>query len=195
MTGVAFCGLSYTIYERIDHISDDVPRSQFELWNCTDEVESPAEFYGRNKLYFHISPYTIDLATPDLDPMQRGMSRSSTFRVTGIDPTVSTRDIVRCLKGLVDTEGGRVNFEIIWVDNTTFLVGVMIEDYARYSNFQEHSAILFNALRGRFQRETIGSLAPENTVNSASGFWNLWGLLGRTTADEDVRPDKKRRLE
>jgi hypothetical protein len=193
MTGVAFCGLSYTIYEQIEH-PGDVPRSQFQLWNC-DEDESPSEFYGRNKVHFHLSPYTIDLATPDLDPMRCGMSRASTFRMSGIDPTVSTRDVVRCLKGLVDMEGESVNFEIIWVDNTTFLVGVMIEDSLRYGCFREHSAIIYNALRGRFQRETIKSLEPEKTAKVAPGFWNLWGLLGKETADEDTRSNKRRRLE
>ena len=40
-----------------------------------------------------------------------------------IEASISTRDIVRCLTGLSDSNGARVNFEIIWIDDTTFLAG------------------------------------------------------------------------
>jgi poly(A)-specific ribonuclease len=78
--------------------------------------------YGRNKLY-QMSMFTMDLEQPTSgDPLSRGMLPDCTYRVADIDPSISTRDIVRCLQSLTDDSGRTVNFEIVWVDDTTFLV-------------------------------------------------------------------------
>jgi hypothetical protein len=50
------------------------------------------------------------------------MVTRTTYRVSEIDPSVVTRDIVQCLSGLTDSCGRHVDFEIIWIDDTTFLV-------------------------------------------------------------------------
>lgn len=201
MTGVAFCALSYSIQDQCK-IPSVESSSKFALWdNSTDEFSFSRSLYGRNKLYFHLSPYTIDFESPDSDPLGRGMSHQSTFRVANIDPSVSSRDIVNCLSGLVDCNNQRVNFDVIWIDDTTFLVGAQIVSFHESDErFEEHGGLLLKALKNRFNRtETVTPLRhvarkPENSI------WNLWGFLGdknnngNEEADEESRPQKRRRV-
>jgi hypothetical protein len=197
MTGAAFGGLSNTIHKQNKYPPVE-SRKNFAPWNCDDQDELTAWFYGRNKLHFHLSPYTIDLESPTSDPLGRGMSLQSTFRIAGIPPSVTTRDIVGCLTGLVDSRGERVNFEIIWVDDTTFLVGAMLQDCRDESRFQEHGDTLLKALCDRFRNEIIQPLEPPKESKMQPSFWNLWGWFGptkRSSAVEDDRPNKKRRIE
>jgi hypothetical protein len=49
------------------------------------------------------------------------MLNESTFRISNIDTSITTRDSVRCLTGLFDDAGRSVTFEIVWIDDTTFL--------------------------------------------------------------------------
>eukprot|EP00536_Pseudo-nitzschia_multiseries_P005152 jgi/Psemu1/323770/estExt_fgenesh1_pg.C_930042 len=179
MTGVAFCALSYAIQDQCK-IPPVETSSEFALWDCSSEDFSfSGSLYGRNKLYFHFSPYTIDLESPGLDPLGRGMSHQSTFRVANIDPSVTSRDIVNCLSGLSDSSNQRVNFDVIWVNGTTFLVGAQIVSFREDDErFEEHGGLLLEALRNRFNKgETITPLRP--IIKKASNsIWNLWGLLG-----------------
>lgn len=116
MTGVCFIGLC-------EDIEGDGEGGVYEgLW--TVPVQGPR--YARNKL-FQMSLYTMDLdnvqsGSSSSDPLKRGMLAESTFCVTGIDPAVSTRDIVRVLAPLQDEQRRRVMYEIVWVDDTTFMV-------------------------------------------------------------------------
>jgi hypothetical protein len=145
MTGAAFSGLSSTIHDQTKFPPLE-SSTKFSLWDCGDRNEVAAWVYGRNKVHFHLSPYTIDMESPTSDPLGRGMSPRSTFRVAGMDPSVTTRDIVRCLTGLVDSQGQRVNFEIIWIDATTFLVGAMLQDCRDEKRFEEHGGAMLKAL-------------------------------------------------
>jgi hypothetical protein len=206
MTGAAFCGLSYTIHDHIRFPATS--RSNFQLWNCSDKDESFASMYGRNKLYFHLSPHTIDLELPVSDSLGNGMSAVSTFRVAGIDASVSTRDIIRCLTGQSDSRGNRVNFEIIWIDETTFLAGPMLPNCRDDRLFQEHGRIVLQALSETFRKgETIVSLQEstmtrdEKYEKKSSSVWNLWGMLGKTKKraaskeeEESGRANKRRRI-
>lgn len=198
MTGAAFSGLSNVIHKQTKS-HPLIRSSKFALWNCDDGDELTAWYYGRNKLYFHLSPYTIDLESPNSDPLGRGMSLQSTFRVAGIPPSVTTRDIVRCLTGLVDSKGEIVNFELIWVDDRTFLVGAMLHDCRDESKFQEHGEIMLKALRDSFKEEIIQPLEPpkESEVQPGRSLWNLWGWLGavKLSNSESEQPNKKRRIE
>ena len=209
MTGVAFCGLSYTIHEqqrmgRHTHLLPsvgDASRHHNLPWNSNvveDDVAS--NVYGKNKLNFHLSPYTIDLETGS-DPMRRGMSRESTFRISNIDPSVNTRDILQCVKGLLDSNERQVQFELIWVDDTTFLVGAMVRS-GRKDVIQEHGNIIFQAVAERFEtveclKGLVKATSSDRKKRESSGFWNLWGLFGKKNFDndEDSRPNKRRRVE
>jgi hypothetical protein len=197
MTGAAFCGLSYTIHDQIKYPPAD-PNLKFAIWDTDDQDELTPWHYGRNKMHFSLSPYTIDLESPESDPLTKGMSARSTFRVAGIDPSVTTRDIVRCLTGHVDSLDQRVNFEIVWVDDTTFLVGAMLQDCRDDTRFQEHGDIVFNALSNRFRRETIQPLEPLKESEPALSVWNLWGWFRPTKRPrevEEMRSSKKQRVE
>jgi hypothetical protein len=66
--------------------------------------------------------YNFDLENPFLDPLRCGLSTGSTYRVAGIDPAITTLDIVRCLSNKMDTAERRVHFEIVWMDDQTFMV-------------------------------------------------------------------------
>lgn len=96
----------------------------------------PRELLGLNKIYMHLSLYTIDLESssgpPGLhDPLSSGLSIETTFHVSGISTNISTRDIYQCL-----SIGNRnecellqhLQYEIIWVDDTSFFVGAKIDD-------------------------------------------------------------------
>mmetsp|Transcript_13127 Transcript_13127/g.30279 ORF Transcript_13127/g.30279 Transcript_13127/m.30279 type:complete len:296 (-) Transcript_13127:173-1060(-) len=200
MTGVAFCALSYAIQDQCK-VPSVGAASNFALWDKSgDEFSFSSSLYGRNKLYFYLSPYTIDLESPKSDPLGRGMSPQSTYRVSDIDPSVSSRDIVNCLSGLVDSNNQRVNFDVIWVDDTTFLVGAQIVSFHESDErFEEHGILMLEALKSRFNKtETITPLQPIAKKNPNT-IWNLWGYLGssRTAAEEteeEKRPLKRQRL-
>ena len=60
------------------------------------------DYIGLNKLYNHASIYTIDLESTSgpaglHDPLSRGLSIDTTFNVSGITTSVSTRDIFQAL--------------------------------------------------------------------------------------------------
>jgi len=204
MTGVAFCALSYAIQDQCK-IPTVEASSKFSLWDkSTEEFSFSRNLYGRNKLYFHLSPYTIDFESPVSDPLGRGMSHESTFRIANIDPSVSSRDIVNCLSSLVDSNNHRVNFDVIWIDDTTFLVGAQIVSFRDSDErFEEHGGLLLEALKGRFNKtEIITPLRPVEE-KPASSIWNLWGFLGdnnNNNADDtketeaESRPQKRRRV-
>jgi CAF1 family ribonuclease len=176
MTGAIFVGLC----QRISQRTPSVQNQDFLNIIGNEEYRNMARsFYGRNKLY-QMSIYTMDLEEyrPDRDPLSRGMLSESTFRVSGIDKAVTTRDIVQSLAGLGDSRGRTVNFVIVWIDDTTFLVAASYNPVPplpipigsddvpptveTWSNDQteavlrEHGALLFDALRVRFHgNETI----------------------------------------
>jgi hypothetical protein len=168
--------------------------------------------YARNKLY-QMSLYTMDLEDAAYDPLSRGMLPEFTYRVSRIDPLVSTRDIIRCLSDLFDSQSRRVNFEIIWIDDTTFLVAASYrplppppaedgevvapadtDETTRV--LQEHGPIIFEVLRNRFKHETILTLAEhldslkiveDEPAESPSIFSKIWDLFAG-------KPAKRRRL-
>jgi len=200
MTGAAFCGLSYRIHDFTQFPLVQSSRSQFKLWNCDHRDEAFAHMYGRNKLHFHLSPYTIDLESSETDPMVSGMSRESTYRVAGINSSVSTRDIMRCLTGLSDADGVRVNYEIIWIDDTSFLAGAKIPNCQDKEILLKHGMIIENALSATFHNdETIEALGECDSEQEAddSSIWNLWGVFGarrkRSTNQNSASPSAKRR--
>lgn len=170
MTGCVFIGLS--IHIKGLHLHACLPHllpsnnGKRTINGFGAEIRSA---YGRNKLY-QLSLFTLDLEElgVESDPLQHGMSLNSSFRVSGIDPSISTRDIVRCMNDLIDSDGRRVNFDIVWVDDTTFIVAarfISSEGNAAATAaggdtdiLREHGQMINRALRNRFHREEIESL-------------------------------------
>jgi hypothetical protein len=117
------------------------------------------------QLYSMMAMFTIDFECLDyggVDPLRRGMTATSTFRVSGIDPSVATRDVVRCLSHLTDSQGRQVNFEIVWVDDTTFMVAASYLPKTLFKPcddiINEHGQIILNRLCHRFTKEVILTL-------------------------------------
>ena len=91
---------------------------------------------GLNKLYMHMSLYTIDLESSSgpvglNDPLSHGLSVNTTFYVSGIDTNVSTRDILKALtdgnfEGTVLLQ--HLKYEIIWIDDQSFFVGTKLDN-------------------------------------------------------------------
>lgn len=105
--------------------------------------------------------YTMDMENPESDPLSRGMLPETTFRISGFDPSVTTRTIVQCLSDLLGSNGERVNFELLWVDETTFLIATKGPGEGRSDDalvLHEHGQLIFERLRNRFSNETIISL-------------------------------------
>lgn len=188
MTGAIYIGLCKYIKNRhpdttgttLPSTSDSSSNSSvvgnLSHLGAADDDEQIRSHYGRNKLY-QMSMFTMDLETPTSgDPLSRGMLPDCTFRIADIDPSVSTRDIVRCVSGLTDDSGRTVNFEVIWVDDTTFLVAANykraeiaptedgeivaeINDDDMRVILKDHGTRIFVALKARFQKdESIVSL-------------------------------------
>lgn len=113
--------------------------------------------------------YTIDLENATNDPLRHGLSPSSTFRVSGIDPSITNGDIIRCLGNLVEPNdelvARQVRFEIVWVDNTTFMVATRTPEEAlqdvnvdEEDLLQRHCTLIYNALKRRFALNEIITL-------------------------------------
>eukprot|EP00934_Nitzschia_sp_Nitz4_P006019 Nitzschia sp. Nitz4//scaffold13_size275219//72416//74749//NITZ4_000858-RA/size275219-augustus-gene-0.257-mRNA-1//-1//CDS//3329535966//6009//frame0 len=202
-TGVIFHVLTTSIQEQLEAAKEegeDMAVESLAPWRQQPDSTDAEMHYGRNKIHFSWSPYTIDLESQGSDPLCNGMSPYSTYRVSDIDPSVTTRDIISCLNGLEDSSGNRINFEIVWVNDVCFIVGATLQSPDE-ALFREHGKKILDALNQRFQRETIKAFAepPVEEKAPSSGLWNLWGLLGSSKpSSEDVeesRPGKRRRTE
>jgi hypothetical protein len=55
-------------------------------------------------------------------PLSRGTTADTVYRVNGIESSVSTQDIGRCLSNLQDKDGGDVCYNIAWFDDFTFML-------------------------------------------------------------------------
>jgi len=71
-------------------------------------------------------------------------------------------DIVRCLSGITDALDREINFEIVWIDDTTFLVAASVRGRGTDetmdemdSILREHGNLIHLALRQRFPSESI----------------------------------------
>jgi hypothetical protein len=194
MTGALFYGLS------IQAADNGVP-----LWDVHYE-RTLTDNRIRNKLYLMLTMFTIDLENPNEDPLSRGMQLDSTYRVTGSDPSVSTRDVVRCLTSVTSPfSNSRIHFEVIWVDDTTFMVAARDEDSDR-DRMVVHGKLISKALKERFTLSRVESLADilqrkegrEKIKKRKS--WSFWSWFGFGIRDDDEeeeydRPWKRRRLE
>mmetsp|Transcript_30080 Transcript_30080/g.62886 ORF Transcript_30080/g.62886 Transcript_30080/m.62886 type:complete len:383 (+) Transcript_30080:557-1705(+) len=134
MTGCVFNALCNRILESKNRFSADLTLDDL-LHESSDGMLR--EWIGLNKIYMHVSLYTIDLESssgpaPGMhDPLSSGLSVDTTFRVSGIATSVSTRDILQALTAGNESEEEAIResrYEIIWVDDTSFFVGTRMAD-------------------------------------------------------------------
>ena len=206
MTGAVYIGLCNQIkIHQTDTPNDESIEGVGKLVHlAADENDQEVRStYGRNKLY-QMSMYTMDLEEPSRDPLSRGMLPESTYRISGIDPSVSTRDIVRCLSGLHDDTGRKVNFDLVWVDDVTFIcaasyrvpqtiatngtIGVAAGASETTLVLKEHGRLILQALRIRFPTESIVGLdeyllslekaSAANAQDDGSWISRIWSMFG-----------------
>ena len=132
--------------------------------------ELARKFVGKNKLYLMTTMYTIDLENDSGDVLSKGMLPDMTYRVSGIDSKTTTRDIHNAMKMAAGRAGPEIlTYEIVWVDDFTFLVGTRpLDDGVQISShmtseermgvMKKHGRIIEETLRRRFPSQTIVSL-------------------------------------
>lgn len=196
MTGAVFYGLALAA----------APEDAIYPWTAGDHDETCRERYVKNKLYLMLTMYTIDLENLTDDPLSRGMHLDAAFRVSGSDPSVATRDIVRCLTSLTSPfPNTRLHFEIVWIDDTTFLVAA--RDEGNVERLLTHGSMIEAALRDRFTASDVVGLrqylqAKEDDLLQSKKRkatpWNLWKWLGfggdDAVAEKEEHPNKRRRI-
>lgn len=197
MTGAVFYGLALAA----------APDDAIYPWSAGNHEKTCRERYVQNKLYLMLTMYTIDLENRTDDPLSRGMHMDAAFRVAGSDPSVATRDIVRCLTSLTSPfPNTRLHFEIVWIDDTTFLVAA--RDEGDLDRLLTHGTMIEAALRNRFSTSAVVGLreylqAKEEEVlrskkRKATAPWSLWKWLGFANEDDvddkEGNPNKRRRI-
>jgi hypothetical protein len=162
MTGAIYIGLAQNIRGTSAGESNALVGNLTHLLNQQGDKELRSR-YGRNKLY-SFSMYTLDLDAPK-DPMKKGMLPQSAYRVNGFDTSVTTRDIVQCLSNLFDDSGRKVGFDLVWVDDTTFIGAACYrptaDDASEDDNrvvLAQHGRLVFKALSVRFKGAKVTSL-------------------------------------
>jgi CAF1 family ribonuclease len=155
--------------------------------NWIEVICDPSSTCARSQLKRNVlhqmSMFNCDLESPDpyLDPMKHGVAVESTFRVEGIDKSTGTRDIVRNLLGMSDAQGRVVNYEIIWVDDATFMVAACVKDIDPFLDIgpilREHGEIVYGRLKSVFRRQKILPLLTYFTQQQQSGGSWIGGVL------------------
>ena len=167
------------------------------------EYESSAAIAGRNRVFGMQSMYTIDMSSKiDDDPFSQPVGASSIFRVKLMDSSVDTRDINRALMHLTDENGEKVDYDIIWIDNQTFMVKTLCRDIPRVDlilyprmneeklNFlKKNGALIRSALETRFPSKSILTLQEYQSrqKNNPSETSFLSGLFSFFVYNGDKR--------
>ncbi|GKY95771.1 hypothetical protein MPSEU_000537900 [Mayamaea pseudoterrestris] len=196
MTGSIYIGLcKHIVRERSEGAMNSNPILG-DMMHLQGDSEYPLalacdqrEYFGRNKI-FQMSMFTLDLQNSLADALKRGMISSAAYHVSGIDPSVATRDIVRCCSDLSDASGRKVEFNIVWVDDTTFIVAAVVRRDASSNGstgndaaalLQDHGNIIKQALQTRFSKqEKVVSLDEHfhalETANDEQLGWIGWTI-------------------
>mmetsp|Transcript_26099 Transcript_26099/g.44382 ORF Transcript_26099/g.44382 Transcript_26099/m.44382 type:complete len:773 (-) Transcript_26099:471-2789(-) len=134
MTGSVFNALGKRILEGKNMLNLDLTFNSL-LHESSDSLLR--EYLGMNMIYMHVSLYTIDLESTSgpaglHDPLSCGLSIDTTFHVSGITTSVSTRDILQALMAGSEGEGDvilrELKYDVIWIDDTSFFVGTRREE-------------------------------------------------------------------
>lgn len=223
MTGSIYIGLLQHIAR--DHLQREIEPKPFvgDLVFLLEDSDSSLDldcdqrnFFGRNKI-FQMSMFTLDLQSFDEDCLKRGMIASASFHVSNFDPSVTTFDIVNCCSALRDASDRKVEFDIIWIDDTSLVVSAMcrpggasvrpLTESERLVVLQEHGELIQRALRQRFaSKEAIikfdeylhaQKIAKERENSWMNCLWKRLGTLlsglSKRKAEQDVNPARKRR--
>ncbi|KAL3781010.1 hypothetical protein ACHAW5_000401 [Stephanodiscus triporus] len=198
MTGCIFGALCNRILESknrpnrdltLDRLLHDSPSSLLREW------------LGLNLIYMHVSLYTIDLESslgPVAglhDPLSSGLSIDTTFHVSGITASVSTRDILRALWSGNEGEEEdirQLKYEIIWVDDSSFFVGTRMADYDHISSAHDSATTgliashvrnkLYGGLGGKVDILSLGDyLTKKNRVIDTTDSAGIIGSLASFT--------------
>ena len=129
MTGAVYVGLCHLISSHARYLNEsldppDLDASVGSLVHLLLDENNKyvTTLFGCNRLYLMQSIYVIDLVS-DQDRLMCGMSPESVFRVTMTEPSLKTHDIARCLSGHFDRRMEEIKYEIIWVNDRTWVVG------------------------------------------------------------------------
>lgn len=161
------------------------------------DYERSAAVAGRNRVFGMQTLYTVDMSshTSD-DPFSQPVDAACIFRVKLMDSSVDTRDINRALMHLTDETGEKVDYDIIWVDNQTFMVKTLCRDIPRvelilnpHKNEQKLTLLrkkgdlIRSALETRFPSKSILTLQeyqsrqknkPKESTGILSSLWNFF---------------------
>lgn len=138
MTGSVFNALVNRILESKNRHDHNLSLDGL-LYDSTSNDDILKELVGLNRIYMHVSLYTIDLESSSgpvvglHDPLSKGLSIDTTFHVCGITTSVSTRDIFQALSSGNESEEEVIRtlkYEIIWIDDESFFVGTRMVDDA-----------------------------------------------------------------
>lgn len=143
----------------------------------------------------HVSLYTIDLESslgPVAglhDPLSSGLLIDTTFHVSGITASVSTRDILRSLWSGNEGEEEAIRqlkYEIIWVDDSSFFVGTRMADDDRICSAHDSATTgliashvrnkLYGGLGGKVDILSLGEYLTKN--NRVIDTTNSAGIIG-----------------
>jgi CAF1 family ribonuclease len=190
MTGVIFLGLCQDIRKKQRRLPSSTAKMLPLLPGFQNSLQADEErIFVPNKIFQMNSIFILDLSLSTAkDPLSRISSTTTSYRVSGIDPSVATRDIVRCLSSLRDPQTGKeVQYDIIWVDISTFIVATKFEppevivvdeeDEEEEGQVEEdlpvpqhmpdeelnrilgqHGSLVYEALKNRFKTQTIVTL-------------------------------------
>lgn len=153
------------------------------------------EWIGLNKLYVHVSLYTIDLESksgpaPGMhDPLSRGLSVDTAFHVSGITTSVSTRDVFQALARGNESEEEMIRelkYEIIWVDDVSFFVGTRAadDDVNEYGSATTSLIVshvknnLYDGLGSGLEITSLGDYFMKKHSNAAEPSTESGGIVG-----------------
>jgi len=176
MTGICYLGICQCIHRMSEYPGRSggvaVKPTVGTLTHLLEPIDDPEvrKAFGRNLLY-QMSMFNLDLEISGVndDPLCRGMNKNASYRVANTPQSTNTRDIINCLSRQMDRTGRPVVFEIVWIDDTSFIVAASYRPNGTHNNRQqngsgdevlmEHGRIIHNALKDRFPNSNISSMA------------------------------------
>lgn len=145
------------------------------------------------------------------DPLQRRLIPEAILRISELDCSATTRTIIHSLSNLRDSQSNRLIYEIIWINDTTFLVAAINNSESGCSAevAKEYGQCILEALRKEFPTQKIqfwddyvASLRGQVTGGDTSWmaklglFWEKLHMLGyKKSSQEDADYGDKRELE
>ena len=225
MTGCVFSALGNRIIEQKKRVlfGIDVKNLDLTFDSLLNESSDSLlrDYLGLNMLYMHMSLYTIDLESTLgpaglNDPLSSGLSIETTFHVSGITTSVSTRDIIQALmagnEGESDDILQELKYDIIWVDDESFFVGtrrdegIALDEWLPLKLIATHVRTkLHDGLGGNVQILSLSQYFKKKNLSKGAGTGFAKSIVSLATApfqllkramsaSEEEPTNKKRRL-